>query len=334
MADVGGTSATGVAARARLGGLAVSAVVALVVSGIAIVSSGGIPAGAANAGSAGSTLQQDAAVLDQTQQQYFQALAQLHAVQVQHFYVLLELQKTQQDVSQDQAALRRAALSTYTQADEGGGLASLFSHNAEQASVTGEYQNVATGNLTAAVGRLDQDQAALNAQNSQLELAQQQAQQALDKATAAQRSANATLLAERSIAAPVSSSEAPPPVAASSPQAAKAIAAAESQIGVPYVWGGESPGSGFDCSGLTQWAWGQAGISLPRTAAEQYSATTHVSLSNAQPGDLVFWDDGTSSIQHVAIYLGNDKVLHAPSTGSRVQITTLWTSGLVGVGRP
>jgi cell wall-associated NlpC family hydrolase len=112
------------------------------------------------------------------------------------------------------------------------------------------------------------------------------------------------------------------------------VAAAESQLGVPYVWGGESPGHGFDCSGLTQWAWAQAGVSLPRTAAEQYAAIEHISLSALEPGDLLFWNDGTSSIQHVAMYVGGGTVIQAPFTGSVVSYQSIWDNGLVGAGRP
>lgn len=122
-----------------------------------------------------------------------------------------------------------------------------------------------------------------------------------------------------------------PPVAQG---AAGAVAAAESQLGVPYVWGGETPGVGFDCSGLTQWAWGQAGVSLPRTAQDQYDAIPHISLADLEPGDLLFWDDGTSSIQHVAMYVGGGEVIQAPYTGSVVSYAPIWTSGLVGAGRP
>lgn len=116
--------------------------------------------------------------------------------------------------------------------------------------------------------------------------------------------------------------------------AGTAVAAAESQVGVPYVWGGETPGVGFDCSGLTQWAWGRAGVSLPRTAAAQYNAIPHVPLSDLQPGDLVFWNDGTSSVQHVAMYVGNNEVVQAPYTGQSVGYSPIWTNGLVGAGRP
>ena len=94
------------------------------------------------------------------------------------------------------------------------------------------------------------------------------------------------------------------------------------------------PGAGFDCSGLVQWAYGQAGISLPRTAEEQYAATTPVALDQLQPGDLAFFSDGTTSVQHVAIYVGTGIVLQAPSTGSVVSFAPLWTSDLVGFGVP
>ncbi len=114
--------------------------------------------------------------------------------------------------------------------------------------------------------------------------------------------------------------------------AATALAAAESQEGVPYVWGGESPGVGFDCSGLVQWAWRQAGVDLPRTAAAQYDAVAHVSLSDLQPGDLLFW--GYGGISHVGMYVGGGDIINAPETGEVVRIEPIWNNGLVGAGRP
>ncbi|HVC69486.1 MAG TPA: NlpC/P60 family protein, partial [Acidimicrobiales bacterium] len=85
---------------------------------------------------------------------------------------------------------------------------------------------------------------------------------------------------------------------------------------------------------LTQWSWAQAGVSIPRVAADQYDAIPHVPLSDIEPGDLIFWDDGTSSIQHVAIYIGNGNVVTAPETGERIRIQPIWNNGLVGAGRP
>jgi cell wall-associated NlpC family hydrolase len=123
-----------------------------------------------------------------------------------------------------------------------------------------------------------------------------------------------------------------PPNLPSAGGAGTALAAAESQIGVPYVWGGESPGGGFDCSGLTQWAWRQAGVDLPRTAAAQYDAIAHVPLSDLQPGDLLFW--GFGGISHVGMYVGGGEIVNAPYTGTVVRVEAIWNSGLVGAGRP
>ena len=112
-----------------------------------------------------------------------------------------------------------------------------------------------------------------------------------------------------------------------------AVAAAESQLGVPYVWGGETPGVGFDCSGLTQWSWGRAGVGIPRTAQDQYDAITHISLSALEPGDLLFWGD-SGGIYHVAMYVGNGEVIQAPETGETVSYAPIWNTNLVGAGRP
>jgi cell wall-associated NlpC family hydrolase len=111
-----------------------------------------------------------------------------------------------------------------------------------------------------------------------------------------------------------------------------AIQAAETQIGVPYVWGGETPGVGFDCSGLVQWAFAQAGISLPRTSGAQFGATTQIPLADIEPGDLLFY--GPDGSDHVAIYIGGGEMIEAPETGESVHITGVRTGGeFAGVGR-
>ncbi|MFE5374632.1 C40 family peptidase [Streptomyces mirabilis] len=104
-------------------------------------------------------------------------------------------------------------------------------------------------------------------------------------------------------------------VTPASGRAAAALAAARSALGRPYMWGANGPG-GFDCSGLMQWSYRQAGVGLPRTSQEQRYAGRQVSLSQAQPGDLITY---RSDASHVAMYVGNGQVIHAPYPGAPVR---------------
>ena len=111
------------------------------------------------------------------------------------------------------------------------------------------------------------------------------------------------------------------------------MSAAYSALGTPYVWGGASL-SGMDCSGLTMWAWAHAGVSLPHSSAAQYSVLPHVSSSEIQPGDLLFF---YSPISHVAIYVGGNQMIHARHPGTVVQVSTIesyWWDVYVGAARP
>lgn len=101
----------------------------------------------------------------------------------------------------------------------------------------------------------------------------------------------------------------------SSGRVAAAVAAAQSALGRPYVWGANGPG-GFDCSGLMQWSYAQAGVHLPRTSQEQRYAGRQIPLSQAQPGDLVVY---RSDASHVGMYVGNGQVIHAPHPGAPVR---------------
>lgn len=108
------------------------------------------------------------------------------------------------------------------------------------------------------------------------------------------------------------------------------------QVGTPYIWGGESPGVGFDCSGLVQAAYKAAGITLPRVAQDQYDATTKLAPSDPlEPGDLVFFGHSVSDVSHVGIYVGDGEMVDAPHTGADVRVESfptkvgaLWGSDL------
>ena len=128
-----------------------------------------------------------------------------------------------------------------------------------------------------------------------------------------------------------------------------AIDAAMAYRGLPYAWGGggtRGPGPGldpdegvigFDCSGLTQYAYAQADIAIPRNSRAQYAALPKVARDDLQAGDLVFWGSDPSdpsSITHVAIYLGSGKVIQAPQSGDVVKVSNMWWGNYVGAVRP
>jgi cell wall-associated NlpC family hydrolase len=122
-----------------------------------------------------------------------------------------------------------------------------------------------------------------------------------------------------------------------SPKAHEAFEAAKKELGTPYQWGGSSPQTGFDCSGLMQWAYHQAGVNLPRVADEQFNVGTPVSIGNLREGDLVFFRIGGGDVDHVGMYVGNNQFLEAPRTGEDVQYANLndpyWKSQFAGARR-
>jgi peptidoglycan DL-endopeptidase CwlO len=156
-------------------------------------------------------------------------------------------------------------------------------------------------------------QATLNSVKAQLQTLVAQAE-AAKQATAARLAQ--TLLSSLSPARGAVSS-APIPTGSG---AAEAVAAAESRVGMPYVWGGAGPDD-FDCSGLVMWAWAHAGVSLPHFSGAQYADTTHISMSQLQPGDLVFFGNPG---QHVAMYIGGGQIVEAPHTGADVHIVPMY----------
>jgi cell wall-associated NlpC family hydrolase len=118
--------------------------------------------------------------------------------------------------------------------------------------------------------------------------------------------------------------------------AAAAVRAALGQVGKPYRWGATGPAS-FDCSGLTRFAYTAAGLSLPRTSRQQWSAGRHLEVAGLRPGDLVFWAHdpaNPATIHHVGMYVGQGLMVHAPHTGALVRVDAMRPSGYAGATRP
>jgi peptidoglycan DL-endopeptidase CwlO len=150
---------------------------------------------------------------------------------------------------------------------------------------------------------------------------------------AARQAATAAAAAARDAAKP-SSSPAPPPRSSVSGGVAAVIAYARAQIGKPYQWGADGP-STFDCSGLTMMAWRQAGVYLTHYTGAQWAETRHVPVSEARPGDLVFYGSSGATSHHVGLYVGGGQMIEAPYTGAYVRYASIWRSDLIDyVGRP
>lgn len=118
------------------------------------------------------------------------------------------------------------------------------------------------------------------------------------------------------------------------PRALAAVQHALRQLGKPYEWGAEGPNT-YDCSGLTWDAYRTVGVKLPRVAADQYNATTKISEKGLLPGDLLFFGPPGpwAGISHMGMYIGNGKMVQAPSTGDVVKISTPWWSNFYGATR-
>lgn len=166
--------------------------------------------------------------------------------------------------------------------------------------------------------------------------AQRQAQEAAAaQAAALARQQQISQKPAQPVQSPAPSQPTPAPVGGGA--GSVAVHAAETQLGVPYVWGGATPGVGFDCSGLTMWSWEQAGVSLDHGATDQYYEITHVSMSDLRPGDLIFYGDA-SYLYHVVMYVGSgpygsDTVIQAQQTGTNVMFTPI-PPGAYGAGQP
>jgi peptidoglycan DL-endopeptidase CwlO len=120
----------------------------------------------------------------------------------------------------------------------------------------------------------------------------------------------------------------PPPT-----KAERAARFALAEVGVPYRWGGESPDTGFDCSGLVRWAYLRVGVELPHNSYALYGQGRRVTESKLAPGDILFFE----GLGHVGLYIGRGRMVHAPETGRNVEIVRLsgsnYGSRLVGARR-
>ncbi|MGO9332824.1 MAG: NlpC/P60 family protein [Acidimicrobiales bacterium] len=224
-------------------------------------------------------------------------------------------------INQRALAVERATLNHTEQIAKANEMAistDLAQANALRAQLTNEEAHV-KGQLAAAVAA-----------------AQQAREAAYDAALAKAAAVAAAAEAAQQKASPPppvtpASTISPPPVSGDS-AGQIAVNAAQSQLGVPYVWGGSTPGMGFDCSGLTMWAWAQAGVSLAHGATDQYYEVQHVSMSDLQPGDLIFYGNAYL-LYHVVMYIGGGMVVQAEETGTNVMDTPV-PPGAFGAGMP
>lgn len=117
----------------------------------------------------------------------------------------------------------------------------------------------------------------------------------------------------------------------------KVVKHAKGVIGMPYEYGGKTPNEGFDCSGLVQYSYQKAGMKVPRTTMSLYKETRRIKKAVLLPGDLVFFKLTNKLTSHVGIYAGNERFIHAPSSGKKVMVSKIsdpyWKKKFVGGGR-
>ncbi|MFH9708113.1 NlpC/P60 family protein [Streptomyces luteogriseus] len=215
---------------------------------------------------------------------------------------------------------REATESLATLTDSQDGLRTAKATVQRKLAAARELMSTLTAEEKARLAAIEKEKRAEAARKAD-ELARQQAarQKAQDEAAQQQDSGSSSSGSADS----GSSSSTPPADSSYATKADKALAFARAQIGKPYVWGAVGPGS-YDCSGLTQAAWKAAGVTLPRTTYDQVNAGTTVPLSQARPGDLVFFYD---DVTHVGIYIGNGMMIHAPKPGTYVREESIFYDG-------
>jgi peptidoglycan DL-endopeptidase CwlO len=300
--------------------------------------------------------------IDALDQQYEAALAKKDAIDQQISATELQISHTKAHIVKDRHVLHNAAIQAYVTGGTSAAMSALFSGSQTDALDSSVYTQVEAGDLNTSMADLNTAVAQLDAERQTLRTEDAQAAAAVASAQAAYQQAQgleaqeeaqlaqvkgqiAVLISQQQAAAAAAErtaaeaaittaySTAPPPPPASGGAGTIAVRAAETQLGVPYVWGGEDPGHGFDCSGLTAWAWGQAGVSLPHYSGAQMADSTPVPISDLEPGDLLFYGPGGSV--HVAMYVGGGEMIEATFPGTVVRIDPArFGTTFAGAGRP
>lgn len=292
-------------------------------------------------------------------QKYDEALIKLHKLNNQIADTKSIIANIESNEKRGNRQLQADVIFAYV--TNGGTMASnpLFTKNASRAAATNVYSQLAAGNINTTIENLKtdkiqiiQDRGLLRAEDANARNYTRDAAHSLNKADVVQAQLKSTLsrvkgrigtyIAQAQAAEEAASEStlntapndtnipAPPP--GSSAVAAAAIEAAESYLGVPYVWGGASR-AGVDCSGLIMLAYEAAGIDFPHYSGAMYEDTERVPLYDIEPGDLLFYGPGGD--EHVAMYVGHGEMIEAPETGEVVHITPIRLYGdFAGLGRP
>jgi peptidoglycan DL-endopeptidase CwlO len=321
-----------------------------------VVGANGVASAKAKAAALLAEIQSEGQQISSLGQQYDNERTQAQKLHNHGVVLLRSVKRDQRAVTKYQASLQAAAVNAYVNSGSVNSTNPLFATNENTLGASSIYNQVAEGNLAGSVANftnarqaLSSDLKVLHAADVAHAAAESQLRNELQRGnaleanlhsqlTAANAAVRQQLALQQQAASVASFSDrvhvqgqnfpAPPP----NSRANIAVDTALSYLGVPYVWGGASR-SGVDCSGLTMLSWEAAGVDLPHFSGAQMADSTPVPINDLQPGDLLFYGPGGSD--HVAMWLGNGKMIQAPYTGAYVSIAPAdFSSWFAGAGRP